>query len=66
MFKNFFSKNRTVYDIMSQTTVEAEEPQMTSQYSEYALHAGKAKLHARTRVNTSMRPGKNTHAQTNQ
>jgi hypothetical protein len=32
--------------------VEPEGPAMTSQYGAYALHAGQARLHARTRMHT--------------
>ena len=39
MFSNFFSENRTVYEIMSKNVVETEKPQ-TSQYGAYALNAG--------------------------
>ena len=35
-----FFENRTVDEIMSKNLVEPEEPQMTSQYSAYALRAG--------------------------
>ena len=37
---------------------------MTSQYGAYALHAGKARLHARTRMYTLKRPCTHTHART--
>jgi hypothetical protein len=40
MFNNFFSGNRTVYEIMSKNMEETEGPKMTSQYGAYALHAG--------------------------
>jgi hypothetical protein len=42
MFSNFFFsfENRAVYEIMSKNMVEPEEPQMTSEYGAYALHAG--------------------------
>jgi hypothetical protein len=39
-FSNFFPENRAVYEIMSKNTMEAEGPQMTSQYGTYELHAG--------------------------
>ena len=39
VFNNFFLENRTVFEIMSKNTVEPEEPQMTSQYGAYELHA---------------------------
>ena len=39
MFNNFLLENRTVCEIMSKNLVETERPQMTSQYSAYALHA---------------------------
>ena len=41
---------------MSKNWVETEEPQMTSQYSAYALRAGLARLHGRTRMPTPTRP----------
>jgi hypothetical protein len=41
--------------------VETEGPQ-TSQYGEYALHAGLARLYARMRMHT--RPGTHMHART--
>ena len=40
MFNNFFSENRTFYEIMSKNMVETEGPQLTSQYGAYALHVG--------------------------
>ena len=40
MLDNFFPKNPTVYEIKSKNMVETEEPQMTSQYGPYELHAG--------------------------
>ena len=40
MFKNLFSENRTVYEIMSKNVVETEGPHMTSQYDAHELHAG--------------------------
>jgi hypothetical protein len=57
-----FFENRTVCEIMSINMVETEGPQMTSQYGAYALHAGKARLHARTLMHT--RPGTHTHEHT--
>ena len=42
--------------------VETEGPQMTSQCGAYELHAGKARLHARTRMHMPTRPGTHTHA----
>ena len=35
---------------------------MTSQYGAYALNVGLARLHARTRMYTPMRPGTHMHA----
>jgi hypothetical protein len=35
---------------------------MTSQHGAYALHAGKARLHAHTRMHKPTRPGTHTHA----
>ena len=37
MFNTLFFENRAVYEI---NMVEPEEPQMTSQYGVYELHAG--------------------------
>ena len=51
MFNKFFSKNRTIYEILK-NMVETEGPQMASQYGTYVLHAGKARLHARARAHT--------------
>jgi hypothetical protein len=39
MFSNFFRK-RDIYEIMSKNMAKPEEPQMTSQYGAYVLHAG--------------------------
>ena len=39
-------------------------PQVTSQHGEYLLHAGKARLHARTRMHTHTRSGTHMHAHT--
>ena len=47
---------------MSKNVVETEEPQMTSQYGAYALHAGLARLYARMRMHTPTRPGIHMHA----
>ena len=46
--------------------VEIEGSQMTSQYGAYALHPGKARLAARTRMHTPTRPGFDTHSRTDQ
>jgi hypothetical protein len=59
-----FSENRTIYEIMSKNIVETEGPQMTSQYSAYALHAELARLYARMRMHTSTRSGTHMHART--
>ena len=64
MFNNFFSKNRTVYEIMSKNIVETEGPQMTSQYGIYALRAGLARLHARTHMRTRPVTHMHMHART--
>ena len=65
MFNNFFSENRTVYEIMSKNVVETEGPQMTSQHGAYALRAGLARLYARMSMHTLTRPGTQcTHART--
>jgi hypothetical protein len=61
MSNNFFSKNHTVYEIMSKNVVETDGPQMTSQYGTYALRAGLATLHARMRMHIPMRPDTHTH-----
>jgi hypothetical protein len=50
MFNNFFSKNLTVYEIMSKNLWEPEWPQITSQYSAYALCAGLVRLYTRPRA----------------
>jgi hypothetical protein len=42
---------------MSKNVVKTEGQQMTSQYGESALHAWKARLHARTLMHTPTRPG---------
>ena len=62
MLNNFFSENFIVCEIMSKNVVETEGPQMTSQYGSYALHAGKARLHPRTSMDTPTRSGTRTHA----
>jgi hypothetical protein len=49
---------------MSKNAVETEGPQMTSQYGEYALRAGLARLHACRRTHTPTRPGTHMHART--
>ena len=46
---------------MSKNVVETEGQQMTSQYGAYALYAGYARLHARTRMHTH--PETRTHTQ---
>jgi hypothetical protein len=45
-----FSENRSVCGILLKNIVDPERPQMTSQYGVCAPHAGKARLHARTRM----------------
>ena len=47
---------------MSKNTVETEGPQMTSQYSAYALRVGLARLYARMRMHTPTRSGTRTHS----
>jgi hypothetical protein len=64
MFNNFFSENRTVYEIMSKNTVETEGPRMTSQYGAYAMRTGLARLYARMRMHTPKRSGTHMHART--
>jgi hypothetical protein len=61
MFNNFFSENRTFYEIMSKNIVETEGPEMTSQYGAYALRVGLARLYARMHMHTSTRPGTHMH-----
>jgi hypothetical protein len=39
MISNFFSENRTIYEIIPKNMAKIEAPQMTWQYGEYALHA---------------------------
>jgi hypothetical protein len=56
MYNNFFSENRTVYEIMSKSVIETKGPQMTSQYGAYALRAGLARLYACIRMHTPTRP----------
>ena len=49
---------------MSKNLVETEGPQVTSKYGAYALRAGLARLYARMRKHTFMRPGNHMHART--
>ena len=42
--------------------VEPERPQMTSEYGAHELHAGYARLNARTRMHTLTRSGARKHA----
>ena len=49
---------------MSKNVAETEEPQMTTQYGAYALHAGLARLCARMRMHTPTPPGTHVHART--
>ena len=62
MFNNVFSENCTVYEIIPKNMVETGGGHMTSQYGEYALHAGLARLHAPIRMHTPTRSGTNMHA----
>jgi hypothetical protein len=68
MFNIFFPENRAVYEVMSKNKAEPEGLQMTSKYGPYALHAGYARLHPRTRMHTYMhkpkRPSTRTYAHT--
>jgi hypothetical protein len=64
MFSNFFSENRTFYEIMSKSMVETEGPQTTSQHGAYALRVGIARLHARTCMHTPTSLGNQMHART--
>jgi hypothetical protein len=50
MCNNFLFENGTIYEIMSKNMVESVEPQMTL-HDVYELHAGQARLHARTHTN---------------
>ena len=59
-----FLENRVVYKIMSKNMVEPEEPQMTSQYGAYELHASYASLHTCMRMQTPTRLSTRTHART--
>jgi hypothetical protein len=52
IFNNFFSENRTVYEITSKNYFENEGPQMTLQHGAYALRAELASLHALMRMHT--------------
>jgi hypothetical protein len=47
---------------MSKSLMELEGPQITLQYGAYALHAGLARLYARTRMHTPTRSDIRTHA----
>jgi hypothetical protein len=40
MFKNFFSENHAIYEIMWKNIVEPIRPQVTIKYGAYASHAG--------------------------
>ena len=40
MFNNFYSENRTVYEIMSKYMVEPDTAQMAIPYGAWTLHAG--------------------------
>jgi len=40
MFNNSFSENRAVYEIMWKIMAKPDRPQMTIQYSAFALQAG--------------------------
>ena len=62
IFNNFFSNNRTIYEIMSKNVVEPKGPQMTSQYGAYVLHARLAKLHLCMRTHTPTHSGIYMHA----
>jgi hypothetical protein len=61
IFNNLFSKNRTIYEIMSKNVVETEGPQMMSQDGAYVLHVGLVRLHVR--MHTYMCLGTHAHAQ---
>ena len=62
LYSNFFSENRTVYEVISKNVVETEGPQMTSQCGACVLRAGLARLcaHAHAQAPTC------THAHTDQ
>ena len=44
----FFPENRALYEVISTNMVESERLQMKAQSGAYELHAGSARLHART------------------
>jgi hypothetical protein len=60
----FLFANVAVYETTSKNVAQPEGPQITSQYGAYKLHAGQARLHARTRMHTHTHPGIHTHAYT--
>jgi hypothetical protein len=62
MFNNFFPKIAPF--IIPKNLVEAENPQMTSQYGAYALHAELSRLYARMRRHVPTRPLTHMHAGT--
>jgi hypothetical protein len=66
MFDNCFSKNCTVYEIMSINVMETKGPQMMSKYGAYMLHAGLARLHTVICVHTPTLPDTHMHAHTDQ
>jgi hypothetical protein len=49
---------------MPDNIVQEEQPQMTSQYGAYTLHAVLQRLHALIRMHTPTRPGTHIHAGT--
>ena len=64
MLSNFFSENRTIYEIMSKNVVETEGPQMTSQYGAKALRDGLSRLYSHMGMHAPTRPGTHMHAGT--
>ena len=44
IFKNFFSENHAIYQIMWKNTVQPDRPQMTIYCGTCAVHAGKKML----------------------
>ena len=61
MFNNFFPKI-TPFMRQCRKIWWRVRGHMTSEYGAYALHAGLARLHARTRMHTPASPGTHTHA----
>ena len=62
MFNNFFSENRSVYEIMSKIVLEVEEPQMTiwKRVACWISKATRVQAHARALVPTHPHPHPHT------